>query len=358
MFDSVFKNIIVATVISLTFFLGYINPSHNWDMIGYVASAFHMDGLSGQELLDATYDLVEKEVSEGMFVSLIQGDFRSVVYKDHTSLEQLLPFYTPRVLYIGSMMFLGELGVSYAESSYLVSSIFAAASVFVVALILKQFSVSIYLLPFVVVFSGLINLARYSTPDAMACFFALTAFYMLISGRLYYLVIAAILPLVRTDFVILSLLFSICGVFSQRKLAALMSGFVAILFYLAINREMGNYGWFTIFNFTLIDMNPYPKDMEISIYWKDYLRPYISTAWSVFNHLHGLVFLIALTLWLTAKKKISSEMFVEDRALWICFIFVVLHLLAFPAYMDRFFTFSVIICLIYIFSKVLKVEQS
>jgi len=357
MFGSYLKNMTVAIVLLLTFFVGYFKPLYNWDMIAYVASAFHMDGLSGQQLSDATYDLVRKEVGEERFNPLIEGDYRSAVYKDPGSLEQQLPFYTPRVFYIGAMRFLGNLGVDYAESSYLVSSLFSAASVFLVALILKQFSVSVYMLPLVVLFSGLVQLARYSTPDALACFFTLTAFYMLISGRIYYLMIAAILPLVRTDFVILSLLFSINGVLERRKLIALISVFVAILLYLVVNREMGNYGWLTIFNFTLIELDPYPKDLEFSIYWKDYLRPYISTVLNLTNHLHGLIFFLAFALWHIAKKKVSTEMTVEDRSLWICLVFVVLHLLAFPTYMDRFFTISAIIGLIYILSKVREVER-
>lgn len=358
MFGSYLKNVTVAIVFSLTFFMGYAKPLYNWDMITYVASAFHMDGLSGQQLSEATYDLVREEVGEERFNSLIEGDYRSVVYRDPRSLEQQLPFYTPRVFYIGAMRFLSSLGFNYAESSYLVSSLFSAASVFLVALILGQFSVSVYVLPLVVLFSGLVQLARYSTPDAMACFFALTAFYMLISGRIYYLMIAAILPLVRTDFIILSLLFSVNGVLERRKLIAVSSAFVAILLYLVVNREMGNYGWLTIFNFTLIEIDPYPKDLEFSIYWKDYLRPYISTVWNLTKHLHGLIFFLAFALWYTAKKKDSTELTLEDRSLWICLVFVVLHLLAFPVYKDRFFTSTAIIGLIYTLSKVRGLERT
>jgi len=53
--------IIVFTVI-ITFSVGYLKPLHNMDMVGYVASAFHMDGQKGQELSEQTFADIENEV--------------------------------------------------------------------------------------------------------------------------------------------------------------------------------------------------------------------------------------------------------------------------------------------------------
>jgi hypothetical protein len=358
MFVNVLKNIIILITVAITFSIGYFKPSHNFDMIGYVASAFYFEGLSGQELSESTYTDIKKEVSEQTFSTLTTGEeYRVVVYQDYRSLEQQLPFYSPRVLYIGFMKIFNDFGISYSKSSYLVSSIFAAASVLVVAFILKQLSVSIYLLPFIVVLSGLAGLAQYSTPDAMACFFSLCALSLLLSGRLSYLAIAALLPLVRTDYIILSLLLVVCALFSKQRLYALFSGVIALITYFLVNNIMGNYGWLTIFNFTLIEIDPYPEDIIISNHLMDYIKPYLRAAWGISNNLHGLIYLLAFTIWTYSTKKNYINISNRDLAVIVCLIFVVLHMLAFPVYMDRFFTFAAIFYLIFIFSQLKKLAK-
>lgn len=150
------RNFIILITVALTFSIGYFKPAHNMDMIGYVASAFHADGLSGIDLLEATYSDVDSAVSEETFSThTTLTNYRATVYQDYRSLEQQLPFYTPRVLYIGAMKLLATFGFSYSEGTYLISSIFASASVLVIAVMLKQLSLPVYLLPFIVVMSGL-----------------------------------------------------------------------------------------------------------------------------------------------------------------------------------------------------------
>ena len=227
--------IIVFTVI-ITFSAGYLKPLYNMDMIGYVASAFHMDGLKGQQLSEKTYADIKNEVGNDTFDTLTaDGDYRSELYQNYRALEQHLPFYTPRVLYLGSMRVLGNFGLSYAKSSYLVSSFFAAASVLIIAVLLNQLNVSVYFLPFIVISSGLITLARLTSPDAMACFFSLSALSITIKRNTSYLIIAAVLPLIRTDFLILSLLLVIYSYLSGNKLMGIISALVAVISYFLIN---------------------------------------------------------------------------------------------------------------------------
>ena len=189
----------------------------------------------------------------------------------------------------------------------------------------------------------------------MACFFALSALSTFLSGRPYYLAFAAVLPLVRTDFVILTILLVVCGLISGRRLAATVTGSVAVAFYLGVNKVMGNYGWLTIFNFTLIGYDPYPAEMMMSGSLLDYVRPFAADAWVLGNHVHGLIYFLAFSIWFYSRRKIEFNKKSKDYALMVSLIFVVLHLLAFSAYMDRFFTFAAAFCLMFIFSKVKKI---
>lgn len=350
----VIKNFVIMMTVLLTFYIGFFKPAYNWDMIGYVASAYKSDGFSNLDLLEATYSDVKNEVSAEKFSAMTTGDYRATVYQDYKSLEQQLPFYTPRVIYIALVKVAGIFGLSYSVGTYLVSSIFACASVLVIAVMLKQLSLPIYALPFIVVFSGLLQIARLSTADAMACFFSLAALSVFLSGKSYYLALAVLLPLVRTDFVILSVLLAFLGFFSGRRLASILAASIAVILYLGVNKLMGNYGWLTIFNFTLIGIDPYPADMIVSNSLVDYVRPYLSAGWNLVKHAHGIIYLLSLSIFFHLVRKTEFNISSMYSAVLVSLLFVVLHLVAFPVYMDRFFTFAAIICLIFIFSSIKK----
>ena len=110
--------------------------------------------------------------------------------------------------------------------------------------------------------------------------------------------------------------------------------------YFFVNNIMGNYGWLTIFNFTLIGIDPYPENIIISNNFMDYIKPYIRAAWGIANNLHGLIYLLSFTIWTYSAKTNGINKSNRDLGFIVCLIFVVLHMLAFPVYMDRFFTFA------------------
>ena len=94
--------IIVATATAILIY-GIMEPERNWDMVAYVAAAYHKDGYRGADLTRETYGEIKKEVSERPFFSkLVTGEYRETVFKDPSSLEQQIPFYSPRIVYIDS----------------------------------------------------------------------------------------------------------------------------------------------------------------------------------------------------------------------------------------------------------------
>jgi len=339
--------IVIGTMIAI-FLIGYLKPYYNWDMIGYIASAYHMDGYSGEELSLRTYKAVEKEVDTQAFRELTTGSYRETVYSDYKALEQQLPFYTIRIAYVGLMRGLNNLGVPYATSSYTISAFFASITVLIAALLLKKFLVPVYFLPFVVILGGLLPLARLSTPDAIACFFSLLALYLITIRNKLFLLIAAALPIFRTDFLILSLLLGAYGYFTGHRAKALVAVLFSAAVYFTINQAMNNYGWLTIFNHTLIGISPYPAEIVFASELKSYLKPYIGAAYALLHHAHGVIYLFAVLVLL--PNRFTNLQRDEKAILWIALTFVALHLLAFPAYMDRFFVFSALASLIIVIS--------
>jgi len=330
---------VIVTLIVLTF--GLKKPSYNWDMIGYVAVALSADGYHGIDLNKATYDSVRNEVSPGTFDQLTQGDYRETVFRDPTSLAQQLPFYRIRVLYVGAVRMVHAMGFSYPRSTYVVSAVFAAMSVVLLAFVTHEIGAPAIAVPLVVAFSGLIDVARLSTPDAMACFFALLTIHALIRESTLVFFLAALLPLVRTDLLLLSLL--VLGhsvVFGQRKYAVASMVAACMSYWLAV-RMNGAYGWLTLFNTSLIHKTAYPATLVPSHAIGDYLRPYASMAYDFTMHPHFVIY--SLAIWFLTRERtmaLSADMRLLSAISIVPMAFVVIHLLLFPAMTYRFFVFT------------------
>ncbi|SEK98675.1 hypothetical protein [Nitrosovibrio tenuis] len=346
--------LITATIILV---YGLLKPEHNWDMVAYVAAAFHKDGYRGGDLTRETYGEIKKEASTKRFLPLITGEYRETVFKDPSSLEQQLPFYSIRVAYIQLIRLLKDIGLSYTKSTYVISAVFASLSVLVLGLIILETAVPIAMLPIIVAVTGYTEVARISTPDAMAGFFSLVGIYSLIRrGKLVFF-IAVILPLIRTDFILLSALLMTFTYFHGNRLFSLFSLVSAVVIYVLVTQLNGNYGYLTLFNFTFIgSFTPYPADIVISHKLSDYLIPYAKLLESLIAHPHSVVYVLALyLLWLNHAK-------VEDKLEFYClcglpFLFITMHMLLFPSDHYRFFVFSVSLILVWSLDLVTRLAR-
>ncbi|HTV84669.1 MAG TPA: hypothetical protein VME63_04655 [Dyella sp.] len=321
--------------------LGVKKPYYNWDMIGYVAAALSADGHRGADLNTAAYGMVKSEVGAPTFDRLVQqDDYRRTVYRDPVSLQQQLPFYRIRVLYVGLIRLMHAAGVNDAKSTYLISAVFAALSVVWLALIGRETGTPIAALPLVVAFSGLLDVARLSTPDAMACFFALLSVYALIRQSVLVFVVAAILPLVRTEFLLLSLLiFAHAFIYGKRKYA-LMAAAVSCALYWIVMKASGNDGWLVLFNFSLIHKTAYPAQRIVSHDLIDYLRPYVLIAYDLTTQpLLVLCGLAMAVLLMHGRGRTAAQWRLSSAVYVIPIAFAAMHLALFPEMTYRFFPF-------------------
>jgi hypothetical protein len=322
---------------------GLKKPYNNWDMVGYVAVALKAEGLHGVRLNEATYDAIRRDVDEATYDQLTRGDYyRQTVFKDPTSLEQQLPFYGIRVLYMGSLRAVHAMGADYPRSCAVVSALFTTLSVLLLAFICQRANVPLVAIPLIVAIAGFIELARLATPDAMACFFALLAICCLIRKSAFVFVVAALLPFVRTDFLILSVLILGYTYISDKRVLSLVSIAAAgILYVLAVKMNHG-YGWLTLFNTSLISKTPYPATLVPSHAIGDYIRPYVSTAYGITMHPHFVIYGLAVAWWMMRKAaRASTGDDLLFKALFLIpLIFVVLHLALFPANSYRYFVFA------------------
>jgi hypothetical protein len=296
---------------------------------------------------------VRAEVSSEKFKDLVSAGYREDVYHDPKALEQQIPFYSIKVGYVAMIRLLGRIGVAYSKSTYIISSLFSALSIFILAILVAKARVSIVALPMIVLPTGLLDLARLSTPDSIACFVGLLSLLTLLVGRSNWsLLLAAVMPLARTDFILLSCLVVGYALYQGIRLPAIISSSISFLSYLTITNTHANYSWITLFNFTFIGgLTPYPADLVVSQDITQYLRPYLTAATHTMFHLHFPIFMAATYALFQNLRNLSNQHEVVVLAI-LPMLFVVLHLVLYPAYYHRFFVFAAAVVFVWLLSQI------
>jgi hypothetical protein len=337
------KTVVGATAV-LVFAMGLNMPIHNWDMVAYTAAAYHLDGLRGIELQSATLADIASEVTPAKFQETTTGAYKATFFRDPNSLEQNVPFYTIKIVYLELMRLLKRMGVAYPAGSYYISAFFASISIILIGALSAHFGVSLFWTPFIAAFSGFHNLPRYSTPDAMACFLALLTVYLLLNKKRVIYIISVLAPLIRTDLVLLSIIAMISIYYIERSRYSIIFGVLAILSYAGVNDFAGSYGYITLFNFTFIGIDPYPRDMKLSVQPWAYLQPYIDCARVLlFHERHTILYALTFYMVYVIRPYKARDLLI---AISIASSYAFMHIALFPVYDERFFAFPAsLICI-------------
>ncbi|RAK60747.1 hypothetical protein DJ021_13485 [Phenylobacterium hankyongense] len=256
---------------------------------------------------------------------------------------------------------------SYSKSTYIVSSVFSALGIVVLSRVLYIANVHFLALPFIVMGSGVSELAKTSSADSLAVFAGMLCILALLKRSRMVFLLAAILPAMRTDYILISMLVLAVEFVRERRAASIISAAVALLAYISINKFSGNYGWLTLFNHSVVAATPYPAELTPSSNWMDYIRPYVAAIYDMISSSNSIAYVVAIYFvcalllrdWrippisrlaryvlMVCRKDIQST-----ALLVVPILFVAGHLLMFPDYEPRFFVLSAALALVWILSK-------
>lgn len=356
--------------------IGYRKPTHDWDMIAYVASALYDDGLRGEAWRDAVYAQVRADVNDHEYAQLVGQDpivtgdqiaeYRAAVARDPRALEQQLPFYRVKILYMTLVKGAHRLGLPYVKATYAVSAASAAAMVMVFGLLLMRLRLPLLLLPVGVTAANICafnnvafgSLASQSTPDAIAALYAVVCLWLATRKDGAGLAAAALAPLARPDFIILSAALvaailltrrdespasgspRLAGVARGPLVAGALSLACAGAIYVAQNHFLGAYSFATLFNFSFMGFAPYPQSMALSTDPRDYLLAYLHAAKQTFESRHIVVYgLTIAALFNPYLRDLTRGRFTAVFA-FAPMAYVAIHVAVFPEYFDRFFSFA------------------
>ena len=331
----------------------FIKPAYNWDLIPYVGVALSFEKNENKSVSKDTFELIKKNVPPDVFENLIGSkikskNYRNEIYINPVYFDQQLPFYSIKPIYPLTMYGLSKIGINLIDGSILISKF----SYFLLGLLIWIWLRQTFNAFFSFIFTSLIvstpyvlNLASYSTPDALASFLVVLGLFFgfgLSSSRLSKCIFLVII-LVRPDnfiFLVLNCIYSLFIIKSDRKFSASILIF-AIIIYEANSVISGSYGWQILFYHTFFDRLPNPTDATISIGISDYLitiakhsMPIIisNTSYNFLLHIF-LLTLVGFLVWQEdIKTNLNNKYF---QLVFLGFAYITFHWFLFPLEKER-----------------------
>ena len=338
------------------FIASYLIPQNDWDLVGHLGSAFSFEYTGSKDIHQATYKELSQSLSPDDLQEIMMGNAeREIWSNDAEAFVQVLPFYQPRVLLTLPTWISFKLGYSPVEFIRIITSLSVAFGVIFFGLIFMNYMNRLMFLifPVVVLIAGPLETARFEGADSIS-FLLVSILFLLISRRnIACLIPLIILPLSRSDMVILvvCLVPLLMIVFWTMKVKVVLAILLSISSYYFVNQYFGNYGWSTQFYVVHVEYLARPAVVDINI-TKDIYLDALASGLILLLYDKVFLFFVVCSLLVTAKlievsnyKWINNLMFhdISNMAIlyWMAFgsiIFVGIHFIVFPLVHIRYFS--------------------
>lgn len=355
-----FRNIIhagiVSTFVLLFFYLSLSEPTLNWDMLAYVANALqYTTDLTVAQIQHTIFTNLSQTVSAEDFAAFTNSPSREVLATDPVAFGQTIKFfYDARIVYIGILAGLMKMGMDPFFASYFIST---TCSVLSILLLAKLIPIRIplglcFALPFIVLACGLLNVARFSSPDALAALTTIFMYWLLIRDRVAILLVMLPLSvLVRTDLILLMPMF-LSYLFLYKRFSRVIivfSGLLTIATYLTLNHVIVDGDpWSSLIGYNYAIKPTHPAEYVFTVTLSNYFS-YIITGIKSFSY--NPLFFMFCALSITGIFMFGSRFFFNPNGQPIsrqhrdlsflilsCIAYVVIHFFMFPVTWIRFFT--------------------
>jgi hypothetical protein len=344
-----------SSLAAFVLFLSVYKPLHNWDMIAYIASAKSFEESNIKSLHSFTYDQLRHSVSEAEYQNLVRGNYQHAISTDVSAFQEQLPFYQIRPVYNGAIYLLYKMGIRIGFATHLISGIATALAIVLLYLMAISFLAKPFAcaLPLFVILFRVPELARFSTPDGLAGFALILSAYLYLKKRMTPLFL--FLPItigIRTDLILFAapLLFLIFAFEEDMRFNAIASMFMCLAVYAGIMTFWKNPGWSTVFYFTLIKLRTHPISMPPTLTAHDYFHVFHAQISQLDGNMRFILYILttaASLYFITNQAKATSVAAALKSPLVVltivCFVFILIHFLAFPVAWDRFFAMPYLI---------------
>ncbi len=270
---NLFLFVLFALVLGRT--IARARPQYNWDMLAYMALALEWQLDDPVEIHERTYAAARAELPPLAFQSLLLPGVMQQRYQDAQAFQEHIAFFRARVLYTGIVSVLHRAGVPLAKATHVVS-----LGAWALLALLGLWWTSRHL-PFwaaVLVSLGLahapplLNVASYSTPDALATAVTAAALYAVLERRSWLAgaVLALLALSARTETIVFLVLWTGASVALDRvqrppskALALFLAASLAV--YLGLASFSGEYGWWPIFQVSFVEKTLHPSELPRTV---------------------------------------------------------------------------------------------
>lgn len=291
----------------------YRSPHYNFDVLYYVANALD-NGQSERALHEQTYRLAAASLPAEKFSDLIgatgiEPHLRRAHHTDSAAFGITRRLFTQRFAYVWAIRQMHLAGWNPFRASVAINALATFATILVMIWWLSRYlppwTLAVGLVPFAYLLQ-LVDTARLSTSDMLACMFCLAGLYLLFESRrctIGAFALLALAILARAEVVILGGMAALWLVVSTRRQArttwpALIAGGALLLgAYGFLALAYPGYSWRMAVSYCLFDHPPIPRLVDFST--AEYARLLLRQATVVLGTPTMLLWLAAWSLAVT-----------------------------------------------------------
>ena len=334
----------------------FFYPSYDMDMMGYIGNAVAISGASVAQIHDTSYQALAAEVPPASRGPLLgqdtsgppsQWESRRDRASNAGHFAEYLPCFAIRPIFNELVYLLHyKLGVGLVRATTIISVASFWTMGTLVFIWIRRYagagraaagSLLLMLSP------PILELARFNSPDALACLTGLAALYLIFEReRMFWgLTLLLVSIYVRTDNVLLAVpVLAYCSLVTKQlektKAAVLMA--VAVLSVLLINHFSGDYGLRVLYYRSFIAIPLAPGELVPSFGAADYLRAFRTAVSQTMVGSMPLFVLIGVVGICTRRERTTQAISAVTA------FYLVSHFLLFPSGQERFWGIFYIGC--------------
>jgi hypothetical protein len=355
--DHIAAPLIYLLVAAYALHASITRPYHNWDAIGYVAAAKFFEERDPAALQQFTYRQLRNAVPNAEYEDLAQEAdpgssmrtrFRHAMSTDPAAFEEMLSFYRVRPVYNAFVYLAYKSGIDVVRATHLIPAIAVAIALALLclaasALLARPF---VYVLPLLALWFGVVDLARFSTPDGLSLLAVTVLAVLFLKGRINLLLLASPLAIgVRTDLILftLPLLLWLFAFRPSVRWRCTISAVVLLMVYAMIVVSAHNPGWSTFFYCSVVERCIHPLSAPPTLHAATYFDALASGSGALMSdplfeiHLAmvGASGLITLHMLRRSLRPWNSPFF---ALILVCLSYMLGRFLVLPDQWPRFFT--------------------
>lgn len=352
------KAIVAVYLLFLTLLASrpYLYSLYDMDMMGYIGNAVAISGASVRQIHDISYRAVDAEVPPAAREHLLGRDKAGpisqwesrqdrAVNADHFA--EYLPCFAIRPVFNELIYLLHfKLGIGLVHATIVISVLsYWLIGVLVFCWLCRYASVGRSALGSLLLMLSppILDLARFNTPDALACLVSLAALYLIFErDRMFWgLTVLLLSVYVRTDNALLAVaVLAYCSIISQQlekaKATALAALAVASVFL--INHFAGDYGLRMLYYRSFVAIPLAPGELAPNFGIEDYLRAFRTAVSQTMSGSLPL-FLFMGVVGVCAQRQRTSQAIAAVTGSYLIF-----HFLLFPSGQERFWGVFYVVC--------------